>query len=218
MTVRKQLPLREYDTFSSSASSHDGQGSSETGTTTDSDKSRLSAAHEAQRLASQGSWADNVFHTPGTTLTPPSTVDEEEQSNMGRPEEMYSDPPPEYTPSDTAASTIPNSPAAQRSVPVRSGSSLPSPLHAPRRRTSTPLLEDGEGDDTNDSAPTSPLLERDGQSSHHEPVRWERAPKKERVRRFRRLAWFTIALSLCLWLMIPSLIDQVLTALLTFIR
>jgi hypothetical protein len=84
MTIRKTFPPRDYETFSSSNASEAGQGSSDTPTTAESDKSRLSAAQEAQRLASQGSWADNVFRSPGTTMTPPSTVDEEDRQEVQR--------------------------------------------------------------------------------------------------------------------------------------
>ena len=198
MTIRKQLPLRDYETFPSSTSSEAGQGSSDTPATTDSDKTRYSAAQEAQRLASQGSWADNVFRTPATTLTPSaSTVDEDDrrqaQSQMG----VYpSDPPPQYTPTDTTASTIPNSPIAARTE-VRSS-------HHPRRASSpSPAMGVIEEDSS------SPLLEQ-GQGRSILPVdetpRWRDGCTKDNPRRrFKKTCFFLFALVLCLWLMLPGL-------------
>ena len=198
MTIRKQLPLRDYETFPSSTSSEAGQGSSDTPATTASDKTRYSAAQEAQRLASRGSWADNVFRTPATTLTPSaSTVDEDDrrqaQSQMG----VYpSDPPPQYTPTDTTASTIPNSPVTVRAE-VRSS-------HHPRRASSPSSAMGVMEEDS-----SSPLLEQ-GQGPSILPVnespRWRDGCKKnDRRGRFKKTCFFLFALVLCLWLMLPGL-------------
>ncbi|KAK7894873.1 hypothetical protein LTR67_005612 [Exophiala xenobiotica] len=120
MTVRKQYPPRNYETFPE-------EGASESQTSSGSDKSRTAAA-EAQRLGSLGSWADNFAgETPATNRTPTaSTVDGDEVRNVQYPqlsqEPDPSDPPPVYTPSDTTASrppTEPASPVAQRSVPAQ---------------------------------------------------------------------------------------------------
>ncbi len=198
MTIRKQLPLRDYDTFPSSTSSEVGQGSSDTPATRDSDKTRYSVAQEAQRLASQGSWADTVFRTPAATLTPSaSTVDEDDrrltQSHMG---EDPSDPPPQYTPTDTTGSTIPSSPVAARAE-VRSShrprcASSPSPtMGVVQEDSSSPLLEHGRG---------RLVLPVD------ESPRWSDGCKKnERMRRCKKTCFFAFALVLCLWLMLPGL-------------
>ncbi|KAJ9496903.1 hypothetical protein H2202_007680 [Exophiala xenobiotica] len=120
MTVRKQYPPRNYETFPE-------EGASESQTSSGSDKSRTAAA-EAQRLGSLGSWADNFAgETPATNRTSTaSTVDGDEVRNVQYPqlsqEPDPSDPPPVYTPSDTTASrppTEPASPVAQRSVPAQ---------------------------------------------------------------------------------------------------
>jgi hypothetical protein len=205
MTIRKQLPLRAYDTFPSSTSSEAGQGSSETHPSTGSNKSRLSAAQEAQRLASQGSWADNVFRTPETTATPTaSTVDEEDRREMGTDHNEYlSDPPPQYTPTDTTASTIPNSPVTTRAELV--GGTQPS------RRPPTPPMATSEGADEEQSmpgayTPSSPILEQ-GEPTffQHDSVKWKGGCKNNHTRRCKKAAWFTFALVACLWLMLPSL-------------
>ena len=206
MVLRKQLPPREYDTFNSSNASEAGQGSSETTVSTKTDKSGLSAAHEAQRLASQGSWADNIFHTPGTIATPTaSTVDGEERREplnvMGYP----SDPPPQYTPTDTTANTAPNSPTTTRAEPVGT-----SP-HPRRPSTSLPTgHEDAEEDQATaeSHSPSSPLLERGDQHDDcypQDPMRWRGDCKKHRMHRCKRIAWFTFAFILCMWIMIPSI-------------
>ncbi|KIW50055.1 hypothetical protein, variant [Exophiala xenobiotica] len=120
MTVRKQYPPRNYETFPE-------EGASESQRSSSSDKSRTAAA-EAQRLGSLGSWADNFAgETPATNRTPTaSTVDGDEVRNVQYPQLSQeldpSDPPPVYTPSDTTQSrppTEPASPVVQRSVPVQ---------------------------------------------------------------------------------------------------
>ncbi len=131
MTVRKQYPGRNYETFadnedeiaSSPTSYHQGG---------DADKSR-SAAAEARRLASNGSWADN-FGTPATDGTPAaSAVDANESLRVVIPQEDDpSDPPPVYTPSVSTqvasqSPAAPASPVAARSVPAP----IPGPVSAP---------------------------------------------------------------------------------------
>ncbi|RMZ91832.1 hypothetical protein DV736_g935, partial [Chaetothyriales sp. CBS 134916] len=90
------LPPRNYDTFEGSAS--DVATQSGTHNSASDSKSR-SAAEEAQRLASQGSWADSYINgTPIADATPASsTVDEMEDLEAGNAHDP-ADPPPEYTP------------------------------------------------------------------------------------------------------------------------
>jgi hypothetical protein len=205
MTIRKSFPPRDYETFPSSNNSEAGQGSSQTPASTDSDKTRLSAAHEAQRLASQGSWADNVFQTPGANLTPTtSTMGEQDRSgSQNDPNEYPSDPPPLYTPTDTTASTVPTSPVTARAEPV--GTSQP-----PRRPSTPTLVTNEEVDEEQPRSgaytPSSPLLER-GEPNffQHDSIRWKDGCKNYGMRRCKRAAWFTFALVACLWLMLPSL-------------
>lgn len=129
MTIRKQYTPRNYETFA------DDDTSSPASQQADSDKSR-SAAVEAQRLGSQGSWADNLGGgTPATTMTPAaSTVDADEVREVQyprRPNELF-DPPPVYTPSDTTnphsqSPAAPASPVVSRSAPAPP----PEPVSAP---------------------------------------------------------------------------------------
>ena len=208
MTVRKQFPPRDYETFASSNASEVGQGTSETPSTTDSDKTsttRYSAAQEAQRLA-QGSWADNVFRTPATTATPAaSTIGEED---MGRAQNVVqedpSDPPPIYTPTDTAASTIPSSPTAVRSQPVGLSHTTQRPSSpAPATRTET-----DEEQMAGDYSPSSPLLgqgRRPPNFLEGHLATWKEGRKNERAHRRKKIAWFIFAVLICLWLMVPSL-------------
>ncbi|KAJ9617523.1 hypothetical protein H2204_013709 [Knufia peltigerae] len=123
MTIRKQYPPRSYETFSEEGAASE----SASHTPSSSDKSR-SAAAEAQRLASAGSWADNFAgETPATNRTPTaSTVDGEESRDVHYPQLSQeidpSDPPPMYTPSDTTQSQPPTtsaSPNVQRAVPAQ---------------------------------------------------------------------------------------------------
>ncbi|KEF57972.1 uncharacterized protein A1O9_05895, partial [Exophiala aquamarina CBS 119918] len=130
MTKLKQYPLRGYDTFEEGSPSDPRNASSHTPISyqrEDSDKSR-SAAVEAQRLGSMGSWADQFSGgTPATNMTPPaSTVngDEETAQNIQYPRLLHdmdpSDPPPVYTPEASTAGTTgaPSSPVATRVAPV----------------------------------------------------------------------------------------------------
>lgn len=133
MTIRKQYPSRSYDTFSDG---QDGMAQSPTSYQQggDADKSR-SAAAEARRLASQGSWADNFTGgTPSTNRTPlASTVDGEEDEEVRYPaipqDDDPSDPPPVYTPSASTA-VASQSPAAPASPVV--ARSVPEPVSAPQ--------------------------------------------------------------------------------------
>ncbi|KIW73206.1 hypothetical protein, variant [Phialophora macrospora] len=156
MTVHKQYPARNYETF---ADSEDSSNQSPTAYRRggDADKSR-SAAVEARRLASQGSWADNFTGgTPATNRTPlASTVDGDEERDVEYPDiaqdDDPSDPPPVYTPSastQTASQSpvAPASPVAARSVPT----TVPGPVSAPStqslsntRSTQSPYQPDDE--------------------------------------------------------------------------
>jgi hypothetical protein len=140
MTVHKQYPARNYETFG------DGEDSINQSPTSyrrggDADKSR-SAAVEARRLASQGSWADNFTGgTPATDRTPlASTVDGDEERDVEYPDiaqdDDPSDPPPVYTPSastQTASQSpaAPASPVAARSVPT----TVSGPVSAPNTQS-----------------------------------------------------------------------------------
>src|ERR1700761_7440630 len=140
MTVRKQYPARGYETFADgedsvaeSPTSYQGGG--------DADKSR-SAAAEARRLASQGSWAESFGGTPAGIRTPmASTVDGNEERNVHYPELSQDDPsapPPMYTPSastQTAPSpAAPASPVVARSAPAP----LTEPVSAPSTESPPP--------------------------------------------------------------------------------
>ncbi|KAJ9607431.1 hypothetical protein H2200_008504 [Cladophialophora chaetospira] len=126
MTVRKQYPARSYETFADGDDAvNQSPASYQQGG--DADKSR-SAAAEARRLASQGSWADSFGGTPATDRTPlASTVDGDEQRDVRYPETQDgdpSDPPPVYTPSVSTqvasqSPVTPASPVAARSFPVQ---------------------------------------------------------------------------------------------------
>ena len=139
MTIRKQYPARGYDTFpdddntvAESPTSLQGGG--------DADKSR-SAAAEARRLASQGSWAESFGGTPATNRTPvASTVDGNEERDIPYrtvDHDDPSDPPPVYTPSVStqvaSQSPAPASPAAARAVPVPASE----PVSAPNTQSSS---------------------------------------------------------------------------------
>ncbi|OAL26233.1 hypothetical protein AYO22_04411 [Fonsecaea multimorphosa] len=128
MTIRKQYPARNYETFHDDADDSVTQSPTSYRRGGDDDKTR-SAAAEAQRLGSQGSWADNFAGgTPATNQTPAaSTVDGDEVrdlryqhfSSEGDP----SDPPPVYTPSaSTQVGSL--SPAAAPASPVAARSNL----------------------------------------------------------------------------------------------
>ncbi|KAK5236310.1 hypothetical protein LTR99_007636 [Exophiala xenobiotica] len=246
MTVRKQYPPRNYETFPE-------EGASESQTSSGSDKSRTAAA-EAQRLGSLGSWADNFAgETPATNRTPTaSTVDGDEVRNVQYPqlsqEPDPSDPPPVYTPSDTTASrppTEPASPVAQRSVPAQpetvsppitvtssstpyaqrpfrddDGTDLPEPVQHPHHSCHHHQNRHDQSDTESDNVPaflqSSNTWARgrrwwrrrhEGRSRGCGGRRWGRRRDchKERARRFKKICWFTFALLLCLWLMIPGL-------------
>lgn len=250
MTIRKQYPSRTYETFSeedaSEAASH---------TPSSSDKSR-SAAAEAQRLASAGSWADNFAgETPATNRTPTaSTVDDEETRDVQYPQLSReidpSDPPPMYTPSDTTQSQPPTasaSPAVQRAVPAQpeivsapstispssippvprpfrdddDGANLPEPVqysyHTCHHQRPDRNYDDAESDNVPAFFGSTDRWGRgrrwwrrrhgEGRGRGCGGRRWGRRGEchKERARRFKKICWFTFALLLCLWLMIPGL-------------
>ncbi|KIW35058.1 hypothetical protein, variant [Cladophialophora immunda] len=133
MTIRKQYPSRNYETFHDDADDSITQSPTSYQRGGDADKSR-SAAAEAQRLGSQGSWADNFAGgTPATNQTPAaSTVDGDEVRDIRYPHLSSdgdpSDPPPVYTPS-ASTQVGSQSPAAPASpVAARSNlSSIPEP-------------------------------------------------------------------------------------------
>jgi hypothetical protein len=158
MTIRKQYPARSYETFGNdqdttvqSPTSYQYSG--------DADKSR-SAAAEARRLASQGSWAEN-FGSPATQRTPAaSTVDDDESRDVRYPQLLQddpSDPPPVYTPSVSTqvasqSPAAPSSPVATRPMPVGgqepvSAPSTSSPLSNPPAQSS-PRTDEEEGSST----------------------------------------------------------------------
>ena len=205
MTLKKSVPPRGYETFSSN-SSEAGAATPHTRSSSDSQKTG-SAAEQALRLATQGSWGDNYLSgTPITNATPAaSTVDETEDRYGDR--RYPADPPPQYTPTDTIRSpTTPSSPTAVRQQPesVRQPSS---PSHA-----SPPPAEEPEANQDEDQprhgsgTPSSPLLESAQPVYHYNDVNWSRDQcKPHRHRRWKKACWFTFALVLCLWLMIPAL-------------
>lgn len=170
MTIRKEYPPRNYETFPESDEASDAansQSRTQYNQGGDADKSR-SAAAEAQRLASQGSWADNFAGgTPATNQTPAaSTIDGDEVRSVGYPHLQQdadpSDPPPVYTPS--ASTQTPPSPVAARSVPapgsepVSAPVSVSSPSHP---RCSHPAFRDGDEEEVSSSSLPEP-----GQHQH----------------------------------------------------
>ena len=202
MTIRKTNPPRSYETFSSNSSD---AGAATPQTSTSSGTKSRSAAEEAQRLASQGSWGDNYINgTPITNATPAaSTVDETEDRYGDR----RNDPPPQYTPTDTVhTASLPSSPTAARQPPepVRQTSS-PS-------QSSPPPVAGPDADHEEDQpmpgayTPSSPLLESGEPTYSYNNLRWSKDTcKSHRYRRCKKACWFTFALALCLWLMLPVL-------------
>jgi hypothetical protein len=210
MTIRKSFSTRRYETFPSSNSSEVDQGSSNTSTTNTSNKTGLSVGQEAQRLATQGSWADNVFESSDNNLTPSSsTMGQQDHVDAHKPMiDDPSDPPPLYTPTDTTVNTIPNSPVAVRSELVgHSHHSRHSSLSSSHAEDQSEESEAVGGACT----PSSPLLEqgqRERLPFHDEVRRCYRGSCKKgaRIHHCKRATWFTLALLACLWLMIPSLL------------
>lgn len=165
MTKHKQYPPRSYETFpdhpdeslTRSPASYQRGG--------DTDKSR-SAAAEAQRLGSQGSWADNLMGggTPATNRTPAaSTVDGDEARDVRYPnvsrEPDLSDPPPVYTPSastqaNSQSPATPSSPVAARSVPAPpSEQPVSAPVTVSSSSHSRPQCSLRDDDDRSSSLP-----------------------------------------------------------------
>ncbi|OCT53813.1 hypothetical protein CLCR_10017 [Cladophialophora carrionii] len=168
MTIHKQYPPRNYETFADGAEALN-QSPTSYRQGGDADKSR-SAAVEARRLASQGSWADNFTGgTPATNRTPlASTVDGDEERDVeypGIPQDGDpSDPPPVYTPSastQTASQSplAPASPVAARSVPAP----VPGPVSTPNTQSPTRTRPA--------QSPFRPNDEEEGRSTLPEAVR-----------------------------------------------
>src|SRR5689334_1197668 len=101
MTKRKALPPHNYDTFPEDAPQDEPPQHR-----SDSDKSR-SAAEEARRLGSQGSWADSfATASPAAVRTPAASSagdfdDDRQDVRYPLPPhtQYHSEPPPVYTPS-----------------------------------------------------------------------------------------------------------------------
>jgi hypothetical protein len=201
MTLKKKPP-RGYETFPSSANST--QEPQEFPLSPKSSSTR-SAGLEAQRLASSGLWIDNYING-----TPPSSA----ATTMGAESEAYhsqqddpSDPPPIYTPSETTVNSVPPSPTVARSEPVREPRSAAAGVQYP-----TIHEEDDGADAGRGSYASSPLLERadPGQTETRSRRCSRRSPEQKcsGKRRFKRACWFTCALVMCLWLMVPALMDN----------
>merc|ERR1711939_1225637 len=155
------------------------EGASESQRSSSSDKSRTAAA-EAQRLGSLGSWADNFAgETPATNRTSTaSTVDGDEVRNVQYPQLSQeldpSDPPPVYTPSDTTQSrppTEPASPVVQRSVPVQPETVSP-PITV--TSSSSPYAQRPFRDDDGSDLP-EPVQHPHHSCHHHQNRRFQNA-------------------------------------------
>ena len=205
MTLKKKSAGERslsYDTFEDSAAT----GSSNS-VPQKSDKSKA-AGDEAQRLASQGFWRED-YEQPsqqpaGSTSPAMGNAPEVVHPYQDDPR----DPPPIYTPSDTTATSTPPSPVAARAQPHQVGDP---PSQASASQSIIP-----EGDEARNSEDgsyaSSPLLERaethptsaTSQSACH----WHGDAKMHKRRRFKKACWFTFALVLCLWLMIPGIMND----------
>ena len=208
MTIRKKVPPRSYETFPDNASGA-GAATPHSRTTSDSHKT-LSAAEEAQRLATQGSWGDNYLAgTPITNATPAASTADETEDRYGDPR-YPADPPPEYTPTDATQSptSLPSPTVARQQVePVRQPSSPSRPSSPPTAQPEATQVEDQPMPGT--YTPSSPLLESGQPRYHYNDVEWSRAKcKSHRYRRCKKACWFTFALALCLWLMLPALLTH----------
>jgi len=224
MTLRKQLQGSDP---SEAGRAHPGDRAGPYDSSRDIDKSR-SAAEEAQRLASQGSWADHyVRGTPATSMTPAaSTIDEEENQYGEYPSaEDPLDPPPIYTPSDTSASQSlpPASPGAPTSSVEAAvvGSPTSRAPHVPSDSPGRTNLADARPQDTTvmpESFPPWFVGRQTGPEKFGPPPwgyrgrwrrqRWHQDPsRRERVHRSRRACCFLIALLVCLWLLVPGLFE-----------
>ncbi|KIW35057.1 uncharacterized protein PV07_01781 [Cladophialophora immunda] len=178
MTIRKQYPSRNYETFHDDADDSITQSPTSYQRGGDADKSR-SAAAEAQRLGSQGSWADNFAGgTPATNQTPAaSTVDGDEVRDIRYPHLSSdgdpSDPPPVYTPS-ASTQVGSQSPAAPASpVAARSNlSSIPEPVSAPAATSSSSIPQSSpctsrDNDEEEGSSSSSGSVQHNHHSQHH---------------------------------------------------
>ena len=144
---------------------------------------------------------------PSNTHTPfASTVDESEDMYTGNERRAYPDPPPLYTPSATTDSSVaPSSPVAARASPDHVGHPTASPI-GPSSTPPAPRQHQAEEE-------TSPAMGRED-TTLLEPdalpppdTRWAHNSKNHRVRRLKKACWFSAALALCLWLMIPYLLN-----------
>ncbi|KAL2425968.1 hypothetical protein ABEF95_008104 [Exophiala dermatitidis] len=177
MTKHKQYPPRDYETFTDETPTEPDRLVADPLTSisqqqSDSDKSR-SAAFEAQRLASQGSWADTFVGGSGTPATNPtpaaSTVDDGEEARKAQYSSLHShilqepndtlDPPPIYTPSDTTVS----SPLMARSEPPP----LPMPAYAyePEQKPQGGTAFPSDSSPTNSSWPPEKREHREHETS-----------------------------------------------------
>ncbi|KAJ4511638.1 hypothetical protein HRR83_004324 [Exophiala dermatitidis] len=177
MTIHKQYPPRDYETFADDTPAESDRLVANPPTSisqqqSDSDKSR-SAAFEAQRLASQGSWADTFVGGSGTPATNPtpaaSTVDDCEEARKAQYSSSHShilqepndtlDPPPIYTPSDTTVS----SPLMARSEPPP----LPMPAYAyePEQKPKAGDAFPSDSSPTNSSWPPEKREHREHETS-----------------------------------------------------
>jgi hypothetical protein len=209
MTLKKKSQERRssYDTFPTSSSESQRETSS---STPNNDKARA-AGLEAQQLASQGFWSDDYGQNTLPPSSPRATMGN--SADRGLLRDDPDDPPPIYTPSETTATSTPPSPIAARAQPHSVGGPQ-SPIYPSHPAIiEEPETQPSEDDDMYAS---SPLLERaDHQSEDVQPsgrCRWRRRhashdgkDRKRDKRRFRRICWFTFALALCLWLMVPAL-------------
>lgn len=198
MTLKKKPLSRDYETFSSTSDPADGS------TKSPSDTSRRSVGLKAQRLASRVLWDDSNANRSPRPASPAMGAPEEAYSR----EEYPSDPPPIYTPSETTAdaSSTPPSPVMSRSQPVGEPRSPVDPVAYP-----TIHEEAEEQSPAAEAYASSPLLERAQTSSEDQPRRcgrWSRDAHKDGRRRFRKACWFSCALAICLWLMLPALLDD----------
>ena len=145
---------------------------------------------------------------PSTTLTPTaSTVDESEDMYTGNERRAYPDPPPLYTPSATTDSSVaPSSPVAARASPDHVGRPTSSPV-GPSSTPSAPHQQQAEEEQTSPAMgrEDTTLLESD--TLPPPDTRWTLNSKRQRFHRLKKACWFSAAIALCLWLMIPYLLN-----------
>ncbi|KIW88749.1 uncharacterized protein Z519_10796 [Cladophialophora bantiana CBS 173.52] len=180
MTIRKQYPPRSYETFPDDNDDSITQSPTSYQRGGDADKSR-SAAAEAQRLGSQGSWADNFAGgTPATNRTPTaSAVDGDEVRDLRYPPHLSSDgdpsdPPPVYTPSASTqvgsqSPAAPASPVAARPnlSPVPEPVSASATASCPSNPQSSPCPF-RDNDEEEGPSSMSETVPHDHHSRHHD--------------------------------------------------